>query len=102
MRLKIQEYDCTYGDNPSLIHCPVYKPCMKHELEQKYKRAVEHGTDEESQKWTAIKERDEALQELKYLHEHMENAGGDNWADAETHEIRSYLRSIVRGCKIKV
>ncbi len=25
----------------------------------------------------------EALQELKYLREHMENAGGDNWADAE-------------------
>jgi len=48
------------------------------------------------------RERDEALQELKYLREHMENAGGDNWADAETHEIRSYLRSIVRGCKIKV
>jgi len=44
----------------------------------------------------------EALQELKYLCEHMENAGGDKWADAETHEIRSYLRSIVRGCKIKV
>jgi hypothetical protein len=48
------------------------------------------------------RERDEALKELKYLREHMENAGGDNWADAETHEIRSYLRSIVRGCKIKV
>lgn len=37
MRLKIQEYDCTYGDNPLLIHCPIDKPCMKH----KYQKALD-------------------------------------------------------------
>jgi len=59
--------------------------------------------DRAEKELSALKqERDEALEELKYLRGHMENAGGDNWADAETHEIRSYLRSIIRGCKIKV
>jgi hypothetical protein len=47
-----------------------------------------------------LKEQLEALQaEVKYLREHMENAGGEAWADAEGHEIRSYLRSILRGPK---
>jgi hypothetical protein len=40
-----------------------------------------------------------ARAEIKYLREHMENAGGDAWADAEGHEIRSYLRAILRGPK---
>jgi len=34
MRLIIQQYDCTYGDNPLLIHCPIDKPCMKHKYEK--------------------------------------------------------------------
>jgi hypothetical protein len=40
---------------------------------------------------------DEAVAEAKYLREHMENAGGDAWSGAEGHEIRSYLRAILRG-----
>lgn len=47
-----------------------------------------------------LKEKLEGLEaEVKYLREHMANAGGEAWADAEGHEIRSYLRSILRGPK---
>jgi hypothetical protein len=45
------------------------------------------------------RQRDEARAEAKYLREHMQNAGGEAWADAEGREIRSYLRSILRGPK---
>lgn len=38
MRLKIWEYDCSYGDiTPDVIHCPIDKPCMKHRLEAELK-----------------------------------------------------------------
>lgn len=34
-RLRIQEYDCTYGEiNPNLIHCSIKNPCMKHKYEK--------------------------------------------------------------------
>jgi hypothetical protein len=41
MRLKIQDYDCTYGDNPLLIHCPIDKPCMKHKYENLHQKLLE-------------------------------------------------------------
>jgi Zn ribbon nucleic-acid-binding protein len=41
MRLKIQDYDCTYGDNPFLIHCPLNKPCMKHKYEKLHQKLLE-------------------------------------------------------------
>ncbi len=41
MRLIIQQYDCTYGDNPLLIHCPIDKPCMKHKYENLHQKLLE-------------------------------------------------------------
>jgi len=41
MRLIIQQYDCTYGDNPLLIHCPIDMPCMKHKYENLHQKLLE-------------------------------------------------------------
>jgi hypothetical protein len=33
-RRKIQEFDCSYGDTPGCIHCPLDNPCLTHKLER--------------------------------------------------------------------
>ena len=33
LRTQLQSHDCTYGDTPGLIHCPLDKPCTTHQLE---------------------------------------------------------------------
>jgi len=45
MRLIIQRFDCTYGDNPLLIHCQINKPCMKH-MYEKLKKLNKIAEDE--------------------------------------------------------
>ncbi len=66
-------------------------------LKQQRDEAIKRLGDTLEQLWAVEKARDEARAEAKYLREHMQNAGGEAWADAEGHEIRSYLRSILRG-----
>lgn len=80
MRLKIQDYDCTYGDNPFLIHCPLNKPCMKHKYENLHQKLLEEtqtkGVECDKCGW-AMKfpdepcrcELEDKLKELKELHE---------------------------------
>lgn len=34
MQIALQSHDCTYGDTPGLIHCPVDKPCTTHRAER--------------------------------------------------------------------
>ena len=42
IRILKQRLDCTYGDTPGLIHCPIDQPCAMHEAER-LREAVKTG-----------------------------------------------------------
>ena len=57
VRLAKQKVDCTYGDTPGLIHCPITAPCMTHRLEQSEARFAQAVALDEEYRVRSTKER---------------------------------------------
>lgn len=89
LRALIQHHDCTYGDTPGLIHCPIDKPCTTHRYEMRDEVALGWAANAEELAAECIDLRAEVAR-LKELHE---KADLDRWnALDEVERIKEQLQ----------